>query len=82
MKTRYGLVLIILGLNTFNMNFTRATYDINTESVTVDGNTFEFGKYWHSGWGVIDSEGWWDNDNNNFIPDGFYDRATGWIEVV
>ena len=65
-----------------NMNFTRATYDVYTETVTVDGNTFEFGKYWHSSLGVTDSEGWWDNDNNNFIPDGFYDRDTGWIEVV
>ena len=64
------------------MNFTRATYSVDEETVTVDGNTFEFGKYWHSGWGVIDSEGWWDNDNNNFIPDGFYDHTTGWIELV
>ena len=64
------------------MNFTRATYNVDGETVTVDGNTFEFGKYWHSGWGVIDSEGWWDNDNNNFIPDGFYDYTTGWVEPL
>ena len=64
------------------MNFTRATYNVYEESVTVNGNTFEFGKYWKSGCGVIDSEGWWDNDNNNFIPDGFYDRTTGFIEPL
>jgi len=63
------------------MNFTRATYDINTETVTVDGNTFEFGKYWKSDAWTIDSEGWWDNDNNNFIPDGFYDFKNNYINV-
>ncbi len=63
------------------MNFTRATYDINTETVTVDGNTFEFGKYWKSDVWTIDSEGWWDNDNNNFIPDGFYDFKNNYINV-
>ena len=64
-----------------NLNFTRATYDVNTETVTVDDKTFEFGKYWHSGQGVVDSEGYWDNDNNNFIPDGFYDKTTGYINA-
>ena len=49
-----------------NFNFTKATYDVNTETVTVDGKTFEFGKYWKTQDGVLDSEGFLDNDNNNF----------------
>lgn len=64
-----------------NFNFTRATYDVNTETVTVNGKTFDFGKYWKTQDGVLDSEGFWDNDNNNFIPDGLYDQTTGYIKV-
>ena len=29
--------------------------------------------------GISDTLGMWDNINNNFIPDGFYDKTTGWI---
>ena len=64
-----------------NFNFTRATYDVNTETVTVNGKTFDFGKYWKTQDCVLDSEGFWDNDNNNFIPDGLYDQTTGYIKV-
>lgn len=63
------------------MNFTNATYDINTEMVTVNSSTFEFAKYWKSQEGVLDTEGFWDNDNNNFIPDGLFDETTGYIKI-
>ena len=63
------------------MNFTRATYNVNEETVTVNGNTFEFGKYWKSQEGVSDVEGFWDNDNKNFIPNGLFDETTGYIKV-
>jgi hypothetical protein len=63
-----------------DFNFTRATYNVNEETVTVNGNTFEHGKYWHSTICVDDTNGWWDNDHNRFIPDGFYEwEDTGWI---
>ena len=29
--------------------------------------------------GISNTLGVWDNINNNFIPDGFYDKTTGWI---
>tara|TARA_R100000234_G_scaffold70348_1_gene43187 strand:- start:43 stop:246 length:204 start_codon:yes stop_codon:yes gene_type:complete len=64
-----------------NFNFTIATYDTSTETVTVNGETFEFGKYWKSQEGVSDVEGFWDNDNKNFIPNGLFDETTGYIKV-
>ena len=63
-----------------DFNFTRATYNTDEETATVNGSTFEYGKYWHSSDGVDDNNGWWDVDNNRFIPDGFYEyKETGWI---
>ena len=61
------------------MAFIRATLDPETETVTVNGNTFEHPKWWRSQEGVSDTEGVWDNINNKFIPDGYYDQTTGYI---
>jgi hypothetical protein len=63
------------------MNFTRATYNPEEETVTVNGVISSYEKYWKTQAGVSDTEGEWDNDNNKFIPDGFFDETTGYIKV-
>ena len=63
------------------MTFIRATY--NSGSVIQTSNSSilatSVSKYWVSGSGVSETQGVWDNENNNFIPDGFYDKLTGWL---
>ena len=43
------------------MAFIRATLDPSTETVTVNGNTFDHPKWWRSQIGVSDTEGVWDD---------------------
>ena len=61
------------------MAFIRATLDPKTETVTVNGSTFEHPKWWWTQEGVSNTEGVWDDINNKFIPDGYFDRTTGHI---
>ena len=64
------------------MAYIKATYNVDEETVTVNGNTFEYGKYWHTQAGVSDSDGVWDDENETYIPHGFYDEKSGWVWPV
>ena len=63
------------------MAFTRATYNSKTVTKVLDSSQLATNqeKYWNTEEGVSDTIGVWDDINNNFIPDGWYDKTTGWI---
>ena len=64
------------------MAFIEATFDPNTETVMVNGQVYEQDKYWTTQFGVLDTVGLWDDENKNFIPDGFFDNKTGHITPI
>lgn len=64
------------------MAFIEARFDPNTETVTVNGEVYEQHKYWTTQFGVSDTVGLWDDENKNFIPDGFFDNKTGYIRPI
>jgi hypothetical protein len=63
-------------------DYIEATYDPHKELVTVNGKTFIYGKYWKSEKGVSDYIGLWHIENEKFLPDGYFDHATGWIRPL
>ena len=63
------------------MAFIRATYNSETIIKISDSSQLATNqiKYWNSEEGVSDIIGVWDDINNRFIPDGWYDKTTGWL---
>lgn len=63
------------------MRYIRCKFDPNTETVLVNGETIEQAKYWKTQEGVDDVNGYWDSTKELFIPDGFYDLETGFLNL-
>lgn len=61
------------------MSLIQATYDVNTEKVTVNGIEIEYGKYWRTQDTVSDEEGIWDSELEIFTPNGYFNTVTGYI---
>lgn len=61
------------------MAYIKATYNVDEETVTVNGTTFEHGKYWKTQDGVTDEQGVWDDVNEIYVPHGEYDKNSGWL---
>ncbi len=63
------------------MAFIRATYNLEVVTKVSDSSEIAINqtKWWASEEGVSDTIGVWDDVNNRFIPDGWYDKTTGWL---
>tara|TARA_B100001093_G_C26673749_1_gene947323 strand:- start:558 stop:794 length:237 start_codon:yes stop_codon:yes gene_type:complete len=61
------------------MAFIAATYDEESGTITVNGETFAHNLWWESQEWITDNEGVWCDVNKVYIPHGLVSEEYGWF---